>query len=195
MAQEISKCQVNICYAVSLIKLLAYNLQSLAKRKFWEWIVVSTGARLKQTLKNGFARWSIGDDNESFHSNNDLIEVSISVCSLVLAVVRPPVRAFPIRVFSILSFSPFPLHPIFVARFRIFLFPRLISIPMLNSRNIIPWVRGNCFIARNNGPYSHIALISLFPDTCTFRRLHVAGPPNHPRVLFASFVAWMRCSK
>lgn len=50
---------------------------------------------------------------------------------------------------------------------------------MLNSRNIISWVRENCFIARNNGPYSRVAFISLlsilhFSEIARGRH----GPPN-----------------
>jgi len=90
----------------------------------------------------------------------------------------PPPLCFlsPSLTFSI--FSSFS-HPAFT---RILSPSCSISRRMLNSGDIIPWVRGNCFIARNNGPYSRVALISLFPRYLHFSEIARGRtePPTHP---------------
>lgn len=66
---------------------------------------------------------------------------------------------------------------------------------MLNSRNIISWVQGNCFIARNNGPVftagpliTLLLSIALFGDY-TWRRFNKRSKPSPFCIVEFSFIA------
>lgn len=64
---------------------------------------------------------------------------------------------------------------------------------MLNSRNIISWVQGNCFIARNNGPVFTVGplitlllSIALFGDYTWRRFNNDRSPPRFASLNFLS---------
>lgn len=77
---------------------------------------------------------------------------------------------------------------------RVRVFPRFCPVAtMLNSRNIISWVQGNCFIARNNGPVFTVGplitlllSIALFGDYTWRRFNNDRSPPRFASLNFLS---------